>query len=110
MDNNSERKWREGHILTLFISKDSYELRLFSTFAETNRKTNRNLKFGNETDIYKILVGFSHSFDSISFVINAIFPFYLWLGLASEIPYVNSFCFNFSSVVYCITSIMDYSF
>ena len=52
-------------------------LDFLSTFAEINRQINRNLKFGNETDIYKILVGFSHSFDSISFVINAIFPFYL---------------------------------
>ena len=58
---------------------------------------------------HQVLVGFSHSFDSISSYVNVIYFLFLSFGLVCEGTHVNSICFGFSSDADTIDCLMGCS-
>ena len=58
---------------------------------------------------HQVLVGFSHSFDSVSSNVNVIYFLFLSFGLVCEGTYVNSLCFSFSSDADTIDCLMGFS-
>ena len=54
-------------------------------------------------------MGISHSFDSFSYYINAIYLIFLWFVMVGESTHVNTLCFGFSYDIDSFDCLMDYS-
>ena len=81
-----------------------YELQFLSNPNETNyEETIEKLKKNPVTD-----TGISKSLEFE--LVSGIYDVFVKYGLVRENAYVNSLCFDFYSVVYSFTCIMDYSF